>query len=219
MTHNKALSLLFLMFLLVFTATSAHSATVVTQGCGSVGASANNQPGPPFPPIAPSISATLSGCPAFVIPVGNTLSDVTLSFQNDWQLGATGVDTLVFSYAITGFNIPGMVATVSGSGLTGSMPPAGAIPLACTVVGEIVTCDDPVSLTGTFNGIGITVNAIWAMGGLDFAGSEGTTIGETLTYDLTPGGKSGTPEPTTILLVGVGLVVVSLATRRKAEKG
>jgi hypothetical protein len=185
---SKRVLVLLVSMALLFTV-AASAATTVTAGCGSAGAGAPPQPTPPGPPFTPVITSTVT-CAAFPIPAGQTLSDVQLSFKNDWQLGAPGgPDTLVFTYTLTGFNIGSVASTVTGSGALGSTSPVTANqPLTCSVTGDLVTCDDPVSIPapGTFNAITISIAAAWTSGGLDFSGNEGTTINASYTFAPTP---------------------------------
>jgi hypothetical protein len=181
------------------------SASTAAEPCGSAGLANPNGSN-----STTTLTGSANACTSFTLPATTVLTDVYITFKNDWQLGLTGTDTLTYSYTITGFNIGSETSTVTGTGQFGSGSPVGSNN-GCTANGDIVTCDDPgLSVTGSFNAIGITINAVWSAGGLDVNGSEGTTINAFYTY-ATP----GVPEPASMLMIGGGLIGLALAGRRK----
>jgi hypothetical protein len=180
----------------------------------------------------PTASGTAT-CPAFTIPSGDTLTQVTLILQGDFQLGNSGGNTLNWTYTVNnpvnGITLNGgATEAVSGSG-GGSSSYTWSADTGCTAPDSLETptplvdgadCNTGVNFTNpstsTFGGFTVGISGSWNAGsaGLQTNGSEGATVVEAI-FTYTPTGT--VPEPSTLMMIGGGLVGLVVVSRRRRK--
>lgn len=182
-------------------------------------------------------SSGSASCASFTVPAGQTLVSVELFLEGDYQSASPGGSTLTYTFTVTGGNAPGFSLTQlldsaegSGGSSTFVFIPTGTATCtngqtysgnpAAPYTGQADTtdCKDsnsgvPVIGPGTYSSITVSATGGWAPGsvGLLPAGGESFNISALFTYGTT----QVTPEPTTLLMIGGGLIGLAIAGRRK----
>ncbi len=166
-------------------------------------------------------SGVVYTCNAPTVPVGDTLTSVTVNISNSFSQGIQSqTNTVNFSYTF------GTFAGVNGLTTSSSSNPGTLQNGAATDVGGIVsenpggecvainsTVTSCTTNSGTQLSFTITGSSSWGAGGLTSGGSDGFGVSGSYTYVPT----ASIPEPASLLMVGGGLVGLALATRRRKK--
>jgi hypothetical protein len=158
------------------------------------------------------------------IPAGNTLTSIDLIIDDDYSLGTANANNEVaFSYSTTNFTgATSLTTTVLG---LGGAPPFGVSSNAGGIVGQAGTptcsadstnafdCEEPAGTFTSTTTFTVTGTTSWISGSLQLGGTDEFSIGYSYTYAPT----AATPEPTTLVLIGGGLVGLGFAARRRQK--
>jgi hypothetical protein len=150
------------------------------------------------PPTLAAGSATTT-CPAFSAPVGSVVNSITLTYKYAITAGIGVSSSATFTHDVLGTLLN---AFDQLGGITVTDPPGSPSQATLTISNPTLA-----QLTALASGIQIT-------------GSWGSTTGllSQATLDFTLGGdytdQTGTPEPTTMSLLGAGLLGLGLVARR-----
>jgi len=193
--------------------TSYAGASSFSETCGSVAAPTGTNP-------------VLTGagpitCPAFTVPANDTLTSVEMLIENTFSQGVTGqTNTIQFTYSGTGFDaVTGLTTTSTSnptSGSDGGATDTGNVTAqvpgsTCSEVASVdVACFEETPVGTSFS---MTVSSSWIQGGTTSSGADGVTITAIFTYVPT----ATIPEPTSLVLIGSGLLGLGYLARRKRK--
>ena len=190
----------FLVAALVAASSLGSFAAIMTGTCGSADMGNTANAGTPI-----NIA-----CPGFTVAAGEQVTSIVLTFYGSYSGGnISATDQAAFTFSITNngsfstwssFSNP-YNTTSGGPEPTSQVGFTAAAPISATTVGQTGVITGP---TGTAR----------------FAVVQGmiasTNFNFTLTYDYTTALiPSGIPEPTTVALIGAGLVGLATAARRR----
>ena len=182
----------------------ASLAGAVTLMCSNFGSSAA------FPS---GVGTRVDVCPAFSAPGGNVITSVTVTVFGDYTFGASGSNTVHFTFGSSAgggsgpFDVP--------AGLTGWSPvgpilgdvSGGTSSSTSTTLGMTSGLGLPTVSVGSFS-VGITSSV--TLGTIFGAASAGVQID----YTYAPP-QQGVPEPATLGIMGASLLGLGLLARKK----
>ncbi len=169
-----------------------------------------------------AFSGVVFTCDAPVVPLGDTLSSVTIDISNSFAGAIEGqTNTIDFTYTLGGFSgVTGLTLSntsgpTTGNGGTSSdvnevVSEAPVSPVQCTAVDDMnVSCTE---LTPAVLSFTITGASNWVTGGLTTGGSDEFSV--TGSYVLS---TATTPEPASLMMIGGGLAGLAMLARRKRK--